>query len=112
MFVTVALLMFVALASADQYEDAFLNFMQTHQRSYEHHEFQKRFEVFRDNYDFVQRHNADPSKTHTVALNQFADLTADEFAAIYNGVKVRQSLFFFVLSFCLFLFCLLLSLTA
>jgi len=87
MLALVVLMAFAAVTAADKYEDAFVNFMQTHQKAYEHHEFQSRFEIFRDNLDFIERHNADPTNTHTVALNEFADLTAAEFAAIYNGVR-------------------------
>jgi len=47
----------------------------------------KRFAIFRANYDFVQEHNA-KDLGFTVALNQFADLTAPEFARLYNGLNV------------------------
>eukprot|EP00331_Platyophrya_macrostoma_P031103 CAMPEP_0176440558 /NCGR_PEP_ID=MMETSP0127-20121128/20642_1 /TAXON_ID=938130 /ORGANISM="Platyophrya macrostoma, Strain WH" /LENGTH=82 /DNA_ID=CAMNT_0017825105 /DNA_START=255 /DNA_END=499 /DNA_ORIENTATION=- len=36
------------------------------------------------NYDIVQQHNAQ-GKNYTLGLNQFADLTNKEFAALYLG---------------------------
>ena len=45
MLALVVLMAFAAVTAADKYEDAFVNFMQTHQKAYEHHEFQSRFEV-------------------------------------------------------------------
>eukprot|EP01108_Squamamoeba_japonica_P010006 TRINITY_DN960_c0_g2_i1.p2 TRINITY_DN960_c0_g2~~TRINITY_DN960_c0_g2_i1.p2 ORF type:complete len:367 (+),score=130.06 TRINITY_DN960_c0_g2_i1:45-1103(+) len=88
MFACVALLCMVATsAMADKYQDAFVQWATEHQRSFESHEFNDKYATFKANLDFIEAHNADESKTHTVALNQFADLTGAEFAAIYNGVR-------------------------
>lgn len=38
---------------------------------------------FKAAFEFVQRHNASPDKSHTVSLNQFADLTDEEFTSTY-----------------------------
>jgi len=47
-----------------------------------------KYEIFRRNLDFINTHNADPSATFTVKMNKFGDLTAEEFAQIYTGLKV------------------------
>eukprot|EP00330_Aristerostoma_sp_ATCC50986_P002383 CAMPEP_0114599660 /NCGR_PEP_ID=MMETSP0125-20121206/22187_1 /TAXON_ID=485358 ORGANISM="Aristerostoma sp., Strain ATCC 50986" /NCGR_SAMPLE_ID=MMETSP0125 /ASSEMBLY_ACC=CAM_ASM_000245 /LENGTH=261 /DNA_ID=CAMNT_0001806927 /DNA_START=97 /DNA_END=883 /DNA_ORIENTATION=+ len=46
-----------------------------------------RFGIFQENVAFINAHNADESKTFTLAVNKFADLTSEEFGAIYNGYK-------------------------
>merc|ERR1719483_303009 len=47
----------------------------------------RRFEVFAENWSLVRVHNSLPNVTYTMALNQFAALTNQEFASIHNGYK-------------------------
>jgi len=68
------------------YQDAFVTFMQTYGRSYNHYEFQHRYQVFKQNLDFISAHNSQ-NKGTTLAINQFGDLTNEEFTAIHNGFK-------------------------
>lgn len=42
-----------------------------------------RFEIFKSNFDLIQSHNADASKSYTLEVNKFADLTFDEFKSYY-----------------------------
>jgi len=49
-----------------------------------------RFEIFQNNLDYINKHNADKTKTFTLAVNKFADLTSEEFAAAYNGYRPEQ----------------------
>jgi len=44
----------------------------------------KRFAIFRTNMEQIRQHNADETKTFTVAMNQFGDLTNDEFRTQFN----------------------------
>ncbi|KAI5061948.1 hypothetical protein GOP47_0022487 [Adiantum capillus-veneris] len=39
----------------------------------------KRFSIFKDTLAFIEAHNSDKSNGHTVSLNEFADLTIEEF---------------------------------
>lgn len=45
-----------------------------------------RLSIFQENLQKIKEHNADTSKTWTMGLNQFADMTAEEVAAKYLGV--------------------------
>jgi cathepsin L len=74
-------------ASEGEYRSEFTNWMIQHDRSYEHEEFQARFNIFKANYDFVQNFDGQ----HTVALNEFADLTNEEFVAMYTGLNLVVS---------------------
>merc|ERR1712232_1254361 len=47
---------------------------------------QKRFEIFKDNVDLILDSNS-KGLSYTLGVNQFADLTADEFTATYMGLK-------------------------
>jgi len=78
----------VALAfTEDEYKNHFLSWMRSNDKSYKHEEFRAKYATFKNNLDFINTHNADPTK-HRVALNKFADLSVQEFAAIYNGYKM------------------------
>jgi len=77
------------LASAfteQEYEDTFTQWMVKYEKSYAPEEFFYRFNVFRGNMDFVEKHNSGNS-TYTVELNKFADLSQGEFKAMYLGYK-------------------------
>jgi cathepsin L len=70
-----------------EYQSAFTFWMQEYGRSYTHEEFQHRYRIFRHNIDFIAAHN-NGNKGFTVALNEFADLSLQEFQRIYLGTKV------------------------
>jgi len=69
--------------SDEEYQSAFTNWMQKHQKAYSAEEFKQRYEIFKNNMDFVQKWNMDDSNTHTVALNLFADMTGEEYRNTY-----------------------------
>ncbi|KAJ4963898.1 hypothetical protein NE237_023837 [Protea cynaroides] len=48
---------------------------------------EKRFEIFKDNLRFIDEHNAE-NRTYKVGLNRFADLTNEEYRAMYLGTKI------------------------
>lgn len=47
---------------------------------------ERRFEIFKDNLKFIDEHNAQ-NRTYKVGLNRFADLTNEEYRAIYLGTR-------------------------
>jgi len=75
-----------AWVSEQTYQDAFVTWMTKFDKSYTPEEFFYRFNTFKTNYDFVQKHNAG-NHTWTVELNKFADLSQGEFKNIYLGYK-------------------------
>jgi len=89
----VVLLALLAVAFAArterEYQSAFTKWMQTQMKSYHHDEFQIRYNVFKQNLDFIDAHNADNTKTFKVAVNKFADLTVEEFSRFYLGTKIQ-----------------------
>jgi C1A family cysteine protease len=98
--VTVALLAVVAIAfaaPATTVESQFAEFKQTYGKVYTAAEEAVRFQVFQDNLEFINTHNAEAAAgkhTFTVGINQFADLTLAEFKAAYlrpfNSTRARN----------------------
>jgi C1A family cysteine protease len=84
----VALLLGVACAFVTEstYQDAFVSWMQRFDKSYAPEEFFYRYNTFKTNFDFVEKHNAG-NFTWSVELNKFADLSSGEFKNIYLGYK-------------------------
>ncbi|XP_021297032.1 uncharacterized protein LOC110426190 [Herrania umbratica] len=48
---------------------------------------EKRFEIFKDNLKFIEEHNS-VNRTYKVGLNRFADLTNEEYRAMYLGARL------------------------
>jgi len=81
-FVFLGLVLSVSAVPEEVYQDAFVSWMQKYSRSYLPDEFFTRYEIFKQKYDEVEQHNAG-NYTWKVGLNQFSDLTLEEFKATY-----------------------------
>jgi len=85
---TFIVLLFVAVcafgASEREYKISFTNWMRHHKKTYHHEEFMTRYQIYKNNYDYVESNNAQKNGM-TLALNQFADLESYEFASLYLG---------------------------
>jgi len=79
-----------AAFSEKEYQNAFTGWMRKHHKSYAHDEFQTRYGVFRPNMDFIHAHNNDATKSFSVAMNQFGDLTNSEFVQYHTGLSVPE----------------------
>jgi len=80
---------FSAVVRVDE-QTAFVSFMHKYGKSYNHDEFQVRFNNFKLNKAFVEAHNAKTDSTFKVAMNKFGDLSAEEFGRVFNGVRVPK----------------------
>jgi len=65
-----------------EYQDAFVAYMQKYEKSYLPDEIFSRFEIFKQHYDEVEKHNAG-NFTWKITINKFSDLTREEFKATY-----------------------------
>jgi len=61
-----------------------------HSKQYSDSELATRFKVWNSNYDFVQEHNS-KNLSWTLDMNLFADLTTEEFSALYMGFNYDQA---------------------
>ncbi|XWS12528.1 hypothetical protein CRYUN_Cryun37aG0096900 [Craigia yunnanensis] len=50
-----------------------------------------RFQIFKENVEYIESHNADNGKKYKLGVNEFTDLTNEEFKAMRNGYKKRSS---------------------
>ncbi|EYU25672.1 hypothetical protein ABFS82_11G109300 [Erythranthe guttata] len=50
----------------------------------------KRYNIFKDNVEYIQSVNEAETRTYKLAINKFADLTNEEFQASRNGYKMRS----------------------
>jgi C1A family cysteine protease len=69
----------------------FHKFTRRHRKRYAtKEEFSKRFNVWKDNLHFVRSWNSDESAGFKVGMNEFADLTDDEFAQHYLNSELNE----------------------
>lgn len=80
------------LTEGDEFRQ-FSNFQERFKKSYENfEEMETRFNIFRDNLRKIALHNLDRSQNFTMGVNQFADLTPDEFKARHIGSGLKAPL--------------------
>jgi len=69
----------------------FTNFQERFHKKYENFEtMRERFDIFKTNWLDIQRHNSDYTQNFTKGINQFTDLTPDEFNKKYLGGIVKE----------------------
>ncbi|GMI64304.1 senescence-associated gene 12 [Hibiscus trionum] len=72
--------------------DRFEQWMASYGRAYQDSsEKDKRFQIFKENVEYIDSHNADTSKNYKLGVNEFTDLTKEEFKSMRNGYKMRGS---------------------
>lgn len=95
MFRTVSSLLSIIFVKSvsDRHWSDFNDFQVKFNKRYESlEELRNRFEIFKENAIEIYNHNKNENKTFTLAINQFTDLTHDEFVHYYvNGLNNIQS---------------------
>jgi C1A family cysteine protease len=95
MFRTVSSLLSIIFVKSvsDRHWSDFNDFQVKFNKRYESlEELRNRFEIFKENAIEIYNHNKNENKTFTLAINQFTDLTRDEFVHYYvNGLNDIQS---------------------
>jgi len=66
-----------------QYQHLFSRFVDQYQKKYELAQFFERYNIFKSNLDYIVAHNLRADKSYTLAMNQFGDLTTEEFSRKY-----------------------------
>lgn len=79
--------------SEEQYQFLFTKWVQTHGKNYETtNSLFSKFSTFKANVDLIIAHNSNPNETYKMAINKFADLTAEEFEQ-QMGLKANEKKF-------------------
>eukprot|EP00470_Lotharella_oceanica_P000687 CAMPEP_0170174086 /NCGR_PEP_ID=MMETSP0040_2-20121228/7333_1 /TAXON_ID=641309 /ORGANISM="Lotharella oceanica, Strain CCMP622" /LENGTH=325 /DNA_ID=CAMNT_0010415577 /DNA_START=50 /DNA_END=1027 /DNA_ORIENTATION=- len=88
--------LFVAVATADDshyvsnHMFRFVSFMKRYNKTFDRSEFASRYEIFRNNVNFIRKHNSE-GHSYTLAINEYADMTWKEFhAAKYGSVMPKR----------------------
>merc|ERR1719424_1924071 len=72
-----------------QRQSQFAEFIAKFDKKYDADEFLDRYNVFKTNAQLIENHNAD-KEGYTMGMNEFGDLTFEEFHARYTGYNDRQ----------------------
>lgn len=84
----VALLAGAAYATTEaEYQAQFTAWMQQYKKSYGHEEFRMRYQIWRENVNFIENFKGE----HQVAMNEFGDLSKTEFAKYYLGFRMNAN---------------------
>ena len=83
---------FARTLTANQYEFLFTRFVEQYDKKYETNNFFARFNIFKSNLDMILAHNA-KNLSWTMAVNQFADYTTEEFEAMMGLNNVVEAPF-------------------
>jgi len=76
-----------ASRTEQQYLKAWMEFTAKYAKTYKHDEVHYRYRIFKNNVDFVDNFDKNEQKSsYTVGLNQYADLSNDEFQTYYRGI--------------------------
>eukprot|EP01121_Diplochlamys_sp_Union-15-3_P003505 TRINITY_DN133_c0_g3_i1.p1 TRINITY_DN133_c0_g3~~TRINITY_DN133_c0_g3_i1.p1 ORF type:complete len:329 (+),score=42.44 TRINITY_DN133_c0_g3_i1:52-1038(+) len=86
LIITAYLLVCALCLSEIEYRTSFNEWSRIYGKSYSGVELELRYNIFKQNLDFVNRHNQDQSKTFRVGLNMFSDMTIEEMNQ-YKGLK-------------------------
>lgn len=97
-FAIVAILLIVSSAAMVQSSQVGLEglkelwslWKQMYEVEYEAENDEYRFWIFVNNYQLIEEFNSNPDRTSTVGLNQFANLTSDEFQSYQTGLLADQ----------------------
>ncbi|XP_021292413.1 zingipain-2-like [Herrania umbratica] len=66
--------------------------MATYGRKYESKsEKEKRFNIFKDNLEYIESFNKAGNRSYKLGINEFADMTHDEFLAAHSGYKMPHN---------------------
>lgn len=52
---------------------------------------ERRYNIFKNNLEYIENFNNDVDRRYKLAINEFADLTNEEFRGLYTGYKRRTS---------------------
>jgi len=86
LFLSLLVLLFVSLVdgrSESEYQLQFRDFIQKYDKKYIGDEFAVRYHIFKENLDFIDKHN-NKEKSIKLAINELADQTTEEMAAFRN----------------------------
>ncbi|XP_002522571.2 zingipain-2 [Ricinus communis] len=81
------------LLNAEAIAEKHEQWMARHGRTYhDNAEKERRFQIFKNNLDYIENFNKAFNKTYKLGLNKFSDLSEEEFVTTYNGYEMPTTL--------------------
>jgi cathepsin L len=68
-------------------QSTFTKWMHQHNKVYDYEEFSSRYNTWKTNYMWISDFNSQDDVSFTVAMNEFGDMTNEEFRKYYTGLK-------------------------
>jgi len=75
-----------------QYQDMFSDWIKAHDKQYEVNEVFAKYNTWKNNHQMIEAHNA-KNLGWTMAMNEYGDMSQDDFKAKYMGYKPKQNAF-------------------
>jgi len=69
-----------------EYQASFTNWMAQHNKKYDVEAFFGRYRLWKESMDYIHQSNQQ-NRSYTLAMNQFGDLSSEEFRSIYNRAR-------------------------
>jgi C1A family cysteine protease len=79
----------VSALQEENYQFLFSKFVSQYNKKYESEHFLMRYNVFKRNMDTVLEWNARTNETSTMGMNEWSDLTSEEWKGMSNGYRAR-----------------------
>ncbi|KAH1048488.1 hypothetical protein J1N35_039272 [Gossypium stocksii] len=77
------------VSMSDKFEQWMASYGRVYQDAFEK---DKRFQIFKENVEYIESHNAGHTgKKYKLGVNEFTDLTNEEFKSMRNGYKMQRS---------------------
>ena len=77
--------------SETEYVRLFRQYLVDYQKSYHADVMENKYQIFKSNVDLIASHNADMTKSFKLSVNQFSDMSSDEFKATLFGYSNSQT---------------------
>ncbi|KAI5415580.1 hypothetical protein KIW84_040848, partial [Lathyrus oleraceus] len=94
--ITVCIIIFWVCAyptMSQKLHEAHQQWMMKYERTYTNSsEMEKRFQIFKNNLEHIEKHNNAGNKSYKLGLNPYSDLTSQEFIASYTGLKISSQI--------------------
>ncbi|EGC37608.1 hypothetical protein DICPUDRAFT_149760 [Dictyostelium purpureum] len=65
------------------YQKEFIKWSNDYNKTYTANNFYKSYEIFKDSYRYIEQHSKKNDSTYKIGLNEFADISPEEFAQTY-----------------------------
>ena len=67
----------------------FSQYLAKYNKHYNNTEYSKRESIYYDNLNYIQKSNSNTTKTYKLGINNFTDMTHDEFSQLYLNLKIN-----------------------